>query len=137
MDRPKRYFIIVDEDKDVRYFMRRVIQRRFTRAEIVEASDGAEALRLFEAAGADLMVIEHHLPSLSGTDLIRELRARHATVPIVMVSSFAGAQAEAMLAGASSFVSKDQINPALGEQLMKLLVSGEPAAEPPRDINRI
>jgi CheY-like chemotaxis protein len=130
MDRPKRHFIIVDDDKDVRYFIRRVIRRRFPSVEIGEASDGVEALRLFEHGGADLMVIDHNLPSMSGADLVRELRARNATLPIVMVSSFPAAREEAMRAGATSFVSKDEINPALGEQLANLLnpdASGEEA----------
>jgi CheY-like chemotaxis protein len=121
MDRPKRHFIIVDDDKDVRYFIRRVIQRRFVDVEIREAADGVEALRVFEHGGADLMVIDHNLPSMSGADLVRELRARKATLPIVMVSSFSAARDEAMAAGATSFVCKDEINPALADQLVNLL----------------
>jgi CheY-like chemotaxis protein len=129
MDRPKQHFIIVDDDKDVRYFIRRVIQRRFTDVEIREAADGVEALRLFEHGGADLMVIDHNLPSMSGTDLVRELRTRKATLPIVMVSSFSAARAEAMAAGATSFVSKDEINPALADQLANLLATDEPGVQ--------
>ena len=121
MDRPKRHFIIVDDDKDVRYFIRRVIQRRFIGVEIGEASDGVEALRLFEHGGADLMVIDHNLPSMSGADVVRELRARNATLPIVMVSSFPAVREEAIKAGATSFVCKDEINPALADQLANLL----------------
>ena len=131
MDRPKRHFIIVDDDKDVRYFIRRVIQRRFIDVEIREASDGAEALKLFEHGGADLMVIDHNLPLLSGTDLVRELRARNTTIPIVMVSSFPAVRAEAMAAGATSFVSKDEINPALAGQLVNLLAEDEAGVEMP------
>jgi CheY-like chemotaxis protein len=131
MDRPKRHFIIVDDDKDVRYFIRRVIQRRFTRVEIGEASDGLEALRLFEHGGADLMVIDHNLPLLSGTDLVRELRARNTTIPIVMVSSFPAVRAEAMSAGATSFVSKDEINPGLADQLASLLAADGVGEEVP------
>jgi len=131
MDRPKRHFIIVDDDKDVRYFIRRVIQRRFIGVEIGEASDGLEALRLFEHGGADLMVIDHNLPLLSGTDLVRELRARNTTIPIVMVSSFPAVRAEAMTAGATSFVSKDEINPGLADQLVNLLAADGSGVEAP------
>ena len=77
MDRPGRHFIIVDDDKDVRYFIRRVIQRRFTSVEIGEASDGLEALKLFEHGGADLMVIDHNLPLLSGRTRPRSTRPQH------------------------------------------------------------
>jgi two-component system, NarL family, invasion response regulator UvrY len=129
MDRPKQHFIIVDDDKDVRYFIRRVIQRRFVDVEIREAADAAEALRLFEHGGADLMVIDHNLGAMSGTDLVRELRTRSMTMPIVMVSSFPAARVEAMAAGATSFVSKDEINPALADQLVNLLVSNRASVE--------
>lgn len=133
MDRPKTHFIIVDDDKDVRYFMRRVIQRRFTRAEISEAGDGAEALKLFESTGPDLMVIDHNLPSLSGPDLVRELRTRDPALPIVMVSHFPAARTEAMEAGANSFVSKDELISTLGDLLTKLLMPGGPNRELPRN----
>ncbi len=129
MDRPKRHFIIVDDDKDVRYFIRRVIQRRFVDVEIREAGDGAEALRLFEHGGADLMVIDHNLPAMSGSDLVRELRTRNATGPIVMVSSFSAVREEALAAGATAFVNKDEINPALADQLANLLATDERGVE--------
>jgi CheY-like chemotaxis protein len=129
MDRPKQHFIIVDDDKDVRYFIRCVIQRRFTGVQIGEAADGVEALRLFEHGGADLMAIDHNLPSMSGAELVRELRARNAVMPIVMVSSFSAVKEEAMAAGATSFVSKDKINPALADELANLLATDGPSAE--------
>ncbi len=131
MNQPKTHFIIADDDKDVRYFMRRVIQRRFTRAEITEAGDGAEALRLYESRGPDVMVIDHNLPLLSGPDLVRELRTRDPAMPIVMVSHFPAAQAEAMQAGANSFVSKDELIPTLADLLMKLLTPAGPDGELP------
>ena len=137
MHRPKTRFIIVDDDKDVRYFMRRVIQRRFERAEISEAADGAEALKLFEATAPDLMVIDHNLPSLSGPDLVRELRTRDPMMPIVMVSHFPAARAEALQAGANSFVSKDELINFLGDHLVKLLIPAGPESETPaQEMNR-
>jgi CheY-like chemotaxis protein len=121
MDRPLPHFIIVDDDREVRYLMRLIIQRRFPRVEITEAADGVEALRFFEEQGADLMVIDHNLPTLSGADLTRELRSRGVKIPLVMVSNFPAAAVEAEAAGASAFVGKDRLNPCLGEQLLKLL----------------
>jgi CheY-like chemotaxis protein len=76
MEPKKRHFIIVDDDRDVRYFIRRVILRQFPGAGISEAGDGQQALRLYEKLGADLMVIDHDLPLLNGADLVRELRTR-------------------------------------------------------------
>ena len=101
--------------------MRRVIQRRFPRVEISEAMDGVEALKLFDERGADLMVIDHNLPALSGADVVRELRSRSVKIPLVMVSNFPAVAVEAEAAGASVFVGKDKINPYLGDQVFKLM----------------
>jgi two-component system response regulator RegX3 len=52
----------------------------------VVASDGLEALALFDRAGADLVLLDLMLPGLPGTEVCRELRQRSA-VPIIMVTA--------------------------------------------------
>ena len=121
MEQNKRHFIVVDDDKDVRYLVRRVILRSFPGARVTEAGDGLEALRLFENHGADLMIVDHNLPSLDGADLIRELRAREVKIPLVLMSNFAAVGDLAMAAGATSFVDKGEIHPCLGDYLPTLL----------------
>ena len=116
-----RHFIVVDDDKDVRYLIRRVISRSYPAARISEAADGLEALKIFEGAGADLMIIDHNLPSWNGADLIRELRSRAVKIPLVLMSNFPAVGDLAMAAGATSFVDKREINPCLADYLPTLL----------------
>ena len=116
----QRHFIVVDDDKDMRYLVRRVILRSFPGARVTEAGDGLEALRLFEHHGADLMIVDHNLPNLDGAELIRELRAREVKIPLVMMSNFAAVSDLAMAAGATSFVDKGEIHPCLGDYLPTL-----------------
>ena len=101
--------------------IRHVILRQYPDAEISEAADGEAALQLYVAGGADLMVIDHMIPLLNGTDLIRELRTRKAGIPLVMVSNLPQAKDEAMTAGATCFLDKKSINPTLGYFLPGLL----------------
>lgn len=57
---------------------------------VVEASSGDEALALLgEAAGFDLLVTDHLMPGLSGTDLAREARAARPGLPVLLVSGYA------------------------------------------------
>ena len=120
MEQGQRHFIVVDDDKDVRYLVRRVIMQSFPEARVTEAGDGLEALRLFENQGADLMIVDHNLPSLDGAGLIRELRAREVKIPLVLMSNFTAIGDLAMAAGATSFVDKGEIHPCLGDYLPTL-----------------
>jgi CheY-like chemotaxis protein len=120
-DSDNRHFIIADDDHELRFMIRHVISRLYPDAEISEAADGEAALELYLNGGADLMVIDHLIPRLNGTELIRELRTRKAGIPLVMVSNHPEAKEEAMTAGATCFLDKKTINPNLGYFLPALL----------------
>jgi two-component system, OmpR family, response regulator RegX3 len=53
------------------------------------ASDGAEALDIFEAIRPDLVLLDVMLPKVSGIDVCREIR-RKSSVPIIMVTAKGG-----------------------------------------------
>jgi two-component system response regulator RegX3 len=50
------------------------------------ATDGAQALAMFDAVRPDLVLLDVMLPKVSGIDVCRELRAR-SRVPIIMVTA--------------------------------------------------
>jgi len=54
--------------------------------ETTVVGDGAEALRHFDAAGADIVLLDLMLPGMSGTDVCKALRAR-SSVPVIMVTA--------------------------------------------------
>ena len=58
--------------------------------EVATAGDGAEALALFDARGAEvrLVLLDMVMPRLSGRDVLRELRLRRPSVPILLMSGF-------------------------------------------------
>jgi signal transduction histidine kinase/CheY-like chemotaxis protein len=59
---------------------------------VVEASSGEEALRLLQVGKRfDLLVTDHLMPGLSGTELAREVRATTPEIPILLVSGYAEA----------------------------------------------
>jgi CheY-like chemotaxis protein len=61
--------------------------------EVVEASSGEQALRLMdEGLAPTLLVTDHLMPSLTGADLARRLRASHPDLPILIVSGYAESQ---------------------------------------------
>ena len=75
-----------------------------------EAGDGDEALELARSARPDLIVLDLMLPSGSGLDVLRELRAdpELATTPVVMLTTRTRAadREAAAAAGADRFLAK-------------------------------
>jgi DNA-binding response OmpR family regulator len=76
--------------------------------DVKTAGDGQHGLELLDRSTPMLVILDVHLPRLSGFDLLRELRRRGQQVPILMVSSEdqAGLMAQALDKGASSFLRK-------------------------------
>lgn len=54
--------------------------------EVAVAADGSSALKEYERAGADVILLDLMLPEKSGTEVCRELRAE-SSVPIIMVTA--------------------------------------------------
>ncbi len=54
--------------------------------EVVAVADGLSALEVFDATGADLVLLDLMLPGLSGIEVCRELR-RRGDVPVIMLTA--------------------------------------------------
>jgi CheY-like chemotaxis protein len=78
--------LVVDDEPDLRFVLRRLFER--AGHEVVEAGDGAAALRSVEESRPDLVVTDIMMPVMDGAELIRRLRAEPttATIPILSVS---------------------------------------------------
>jgi DNA-binding response OmpR family regulator len=54
---------------------------------VVQAADGAEAMRRFDAEPPDLVCLDIMMPRASGYDVCRHIRARDAQVPVIFLSA--------------------------------------------------
>jgi two-component system chemotaxis response regulator CheY len=100
--------LVADQSEAMRTTLRRSLDSvGLTGA--VEAADGQQALDLFKAGGGfDLVLTDWNLPSKSGVELVREIRALDPKIPIIMVTSQATKAhvLEAIGAGVSDYVVK-------------------------------
>jgi two-component system OmpR family response regulator len=76
--------LIVDDDGHIREVVRFAVEQAGHSA--LEARDGAEALRLFQAGGVDLVLLDVLMPEADGLEVCRRIRAT-SRVPIIFVSS--------------------------------------------------
>lgn len=76
--------LVVDDDPD----LSALLEFALTNAgyAVVKAGDTAEALAVFEAELPDLVVLDINLPSGSGFDVCKAIRAR-STVPVMMLTA--------------------------------------------------
>ena len=75
---------MVEDDPDVRTLVAEVC--RFQGHDVVEASNGAEAIELGTGGQPDLVLVDWVLPDISGTEVILELRRHGLVSPIVMLT---------------------------------------------------
>jgi DNA-binding response OmpR family regulator len=54
---------------------------------VVKASDGVQAIRLFEREHPDLVLLDVMMPQQSGYDVCRQIRAADAVVPVLMLTA--------------------------------------------------
>jgi PAS domain S-box-containing protein len=91
---------------------------------VLTASGGEEALRTLDEydGNLDVVVTDLRMPNMDGFDLIRTLRARAPTLPIVAASGVAdGRTDEALEAGAQTFLAKPFTAETLHSTLQEVL----------------
>ena len=91
--------------------------------DVVEADDGAEAIRLFVEQSFDLVLTEWNMPTKSGLELIQEIRAGGAKVPIIMITTEAEKSRviEVIKAGVNDYVIKPFTAEMLREKIERVM----------------
>lgn len=81
--------LIVDDNREGLIARRHVLHELGNEVAISQSS--SDALELFRKEAFDLVITDLRMPSGSGLDLIREMRALRPEVPIVLISGFTDA----------------------------------------------
>ena len=112
--------LVVDDDEAKRYIMATWLRRAgYT---VIEAATGREGLA--RAGEAELILLDVHLPDISGFDVCRQIKAdpRTAAIPVIQVSATAVAvsdRAEGLTQGADAYL----VDPAEPEELLAMVVA--------------
>ena len=112
--RTRRHVLVVDDSGPARLLIRQALEgwarRTGQRIEVVEAENGFEALRELPRAPFELVLTDVNMPTLSGLELIRMIRARpeQRGLPVVAISTERDPQdlARARQAGADGYLGK-------------------------------
>jgi CheY-like chemotaxis protein len=98
--------LIVEDDTDIRTFLERATQRMLAGAVVYSARNGLEAITFLQQASFDLVMSDHHMPQMTGLDLLRTLRSYGSQVPFVLITADPNAGYAAIAEGANAFFPK-------------------------------
>jgi two-component system cell cycle sensor histidine kinase/response regulator CckA len=84
--------LVVDDEAAVRRFASRVLQREGF--DVIEASDGEEALELVRTQGTTFAVVVSDIvmPRRNGVELLQALALSHPDLPVILISGYATAE---------------------------------------------
>jgi two-component system KDP operon response regulator KdpE len=105
MNAPPLRVLVIDDEPPIRKLLRMGLGTQGY--QILDAPNGKTALELI-AQKPDLVILDLGLPDMSGLDLLRMLRERNESVPIVVLSSRDDetAKVQALDLGADDYVTK-------------------------------
>jgi len=123
----KKLKILIVDDSSV---MRKIVERALRQAglqltEVLEASNGAEALAEVQKGALDMIFSDINMPVMDGLELLKQLAAVESAkgVPVVMITT-EGSEArvvEALAAGAKAYLRKPFTPAQVKERVQPLL----------------
>jgi two-component system, chemotaxis family, chemotaxis protein CheY len=125
--------LLVDDEAHIRKFVR-LILKLLCDARILEASNGLEAIALYQTERPDLVLLDVNMPNMTGLETLRKLRELDPDVVAVMLTSLANRQTidEAIELGAANYIRKDSTKEEIAEALTETITACfvNPAEEP-------
>ncbi|MBF0107691.1 MAG: response regulator [Magnetococcales bacterium] len=119
----KNIVLIVDDDPDIRLFLRhKLVREGYT---VMEADDGDQALLRFGNPLPDLVLLDAHLPGTDGFQICADMKALEGgnDIPVVMITALDDDRSvdRAFAAGAEEFVTKPIRWPVLRQRIRLIL----------------
>ncbi len=104
----RKRLVIAEDSMTTRTLIKAILEN--AGYEVEAAADGAQAWRLIEANGADLVVADVEMPQMNGFELTQTIRgsARHGEIPVILLTALETDRdkARGLSAGANAYILK-------------------------------
>lgn len=119
--------LVVEDDRTVGQFVKRGLEEQLIQVDLV--GEGSEALQVASQGHYDVIVLDLRLPGLAGVEVLRMLRDRGVTTPVLVLTAQDALESkvQALRLGADDYVTK----PFAFEELLARV---EALGRRPRDI---
>jgi len=129
--------LIAEDDKDVAEIVAFSARMNWSDCQVLIATDGQEALRLFKAEQPDIVILDVSMPPPNGFEVCQRIR-QHSSVPILMLTAREATvdKVRALDLGADDYLTKPFDHLELLARLRALLRrAAQPAAEGEADFS--
>lgn len=79
--------LIVDDSKLARMVMASAFRRLRPEWELIEASNGDDAIHAISAHAVDIALVDFNMPGIDGLELVARIRKTHPKMPLAVVSA--------------------------------------------------
>jgi len=109
--------LYVEDDDGLREQFVRILKNKFRH--IIEASNGIEALEMYEKYKPDMMLVDINIPKIDGLEVIKTIRVNDEKIPIAILSAYS--DQDKLLAAIKCGLSDYLIKPVPYKKLLDLL----------------
>ena len=101
----KPTLLVIDDERGPRDALTMILRHRFT---ILTAESASAALAVLNSQPIDLITLDQKLPDRQGLDLLQEIKQRHATVEVIIITGYGSLTSamEGIRHGASGYLLK-------------------------------
>ena len=119
--------LAIDDHELVREGLNQVLQMLGDDIDVIQVETAQDAFMVLIAhRDLDLILLDYHLPDMTGLEMLQQLGRRAPEVPVLMISGMANAQLmrQVLAAGAAGFISKSNPSAALLKAIKVVLDGG-------------
>ena len=100
--------LLVDDEAHIRKYVA-LILKQLGATKIVEATNGEEAITIFQQQKPDLVLLDISMPLMNGLETLKKLKAMVPESTVIMLTSMVNRQSidEALALGAANYIRKD------------------------------
>ncbi|MFW5801664.1 MAG: response regulator transcription factor [Spirochaeta sp.] len=116
-----RRIFVIDDELPVLEGVKHIVETSFPRGEICGSSrSGMQALEQIEKDPPDILLVDIHLPGISGLEIVNEVRRRHPEVMSIIISAYEqfSIAKEALDFGVFAYIVKPVTKPRLLQVLL-------------------
>jgi two-component system, NarL family, invasion response regulator UvrY len=119
--------LIADDHPIVRRGLREILTETKDLFDVHEAENGPEVLERLEGGRYDVLVLDISMPGLSGLDVLKQIKKRKSSIPVLILSRHPEQQyaVRSLRAGASGYLTKESAPQELSKAIQRIARGGK------------